>query len=72
MKTKKRVKTTYDKKANELVGKPRKAEETIGVVIAIMGIIAMPIIIIPLTKIKERVELLSLHHPLGGGICQSF
>lgn len=68
MKTKKRVKTTYDKKANELVGKPRKAEETI----TIMGIIAMPIIIIPLTKIKERVELLSLHHPLGGGICQSF
>ncbi len=50
MKTKKRVKTTYDKKANELVDKLHKADEIIGVVITIIGIIAMLIIIIPLTK----------------------
>ena len=50
MKTKKRVKTTYDKKANELVDKLHKAEGIIEVIITIIGIVAMLVIIIPLMK----------------------
>ena len=50
MKTKKRVKTTYDKELHQMNEKLMKAEEIIGVVITIIGIIAFLIVVTPLMK----------------------
>ena len=50
MKTTKKIKTTYNSDLHKMNDKLMKAEEIIGIVVTIIGIIAFLIVVAPLMK----------------------